>query len=110
MALITHHTQTRLQQRGVQDEALQMVLFAMDRKIHLGSGCIAAGLSREKVQRLREAGLPNSVLSRAEKLTLLINDAGVVITVLKGAMVEGRRTGSQKPKRGGKRGFERKGR
>lgn len=101
--MITKHAQLRLQQRGCTSEALQMVLWTADRRVYLGSGCVAVGISNKKASALRAAGLPNSVISRAAKLTLLISEAGDVITALKGRMADRLRTGESRPRRGGKR-------
>jgi len=102
---ITQHAQHRIQQRGVTHEAMQLVLFACDRRVRLGAQCSALALSRQRAQGLRNNGFPDSVISRAERLTLIVADDGAVLTVLKGSLAAGRRVGSNKPQRGKKRGM-----
>ena len=101
--VISQHAQLRIQQRGVNDEALQLVLFAGDRRVHLGDQCVAWCLSRQRAQGLRDNGIPNSVISRAERITLIVSEDNTLVTVLKGSLAEGRRDGGDKPRRGGKR-------
>lgn len=103
--VISNHAQLRIQQRGVGDEALQLVLFASDRRVHLGAQVTAWALSRERAQGLRKNGIPNSVISRAERLTLIVAEDGMLVTVLKGSLTDGRRRDGNKPHRGGKREF-----
>jgi hypothetical protein len=101
------HSRLRAQQRGVTNEALQMVLFAADRNVHLGSGVRAVSLSKRKAQKLRDSGLPDAVISRATHVTLLVaEDTGVIITTLVGSQAAGRKSGRQRVCRGGKRHFE----
>jgi hypothetical protein len=101
--VLTQHAMLRIQQRGVTNEALSFVLFAADRKVHLGCGRATLCISKKKAERLRAEGVPDSVISRAANVTLLISETGDVITLFKGAMARGRKSGQQKPRRGGRR-------
>jgi hypothetical protein len=98
---LTQHAGERMNQRGVSRDAIDLVCLAADRTVHLKSGVRVVSLSTRRAQSLRRV-FGDALVSRAERLQLVVDEfSDTILTVTKGATY---RDGSQKPRRGGKRG------
>jgi hypothetical protein len=90
--LMTDHAECRSQQRGVQKQAISLILALADRTTHIGSGAIYKFVSRSRIVQLREAGLISAVCDRLRKTGLVIDPStGTIITVIKGGDITTRR-------------------
>ncbi len=99
---LTRHAGERMNQRGVSRDAIDVVCLSADRVVHLNSGVRVLSLSERRAQALRQV-FGNALVSRAAKLQLVVDEfSDTILTVTKGAVY---RSGSQNPRRGGKRGY-----
>ena len=79
---ISRHGWTRCQQRGVTGVMLAELLAHADRAVPVGGGCVALSLSSLGAAQLRRANYPGAMLERLVRMTAVVAQDGVVITVL----------------------------
>lgn len=83
--IVSDHALMRAQQRGLRLQAIELVLQVRDRTQPIGEGLQAWSVSRARQQRLRDAGLPSSVIERAGRTILVVDPLRRVIkTVING--------------------------
>lgn len=78
----THHALARIRQRGVQADALSLVLAEADERHHVGRGAVAERISRAKRKWLRQSGTPGALLDVARELVVVFAVDGAVMTVI----------------------------
>lgn len=94
---------------GTKVSAVLILQHVADRRIHLGNGASVIAVSRKKAAQLRLTGFASGFVDKLERLSLVIAaETGEVITVLKGALSPAYRPGGCRPRRRGRRQWQRR--
>jgi hypothetical protein len=90
-AYLSAHGRARAQQRGMPGEMVRALAALGDRVIPVGGSCIAIGLSRQAADEARAGGLPDELVSRLRRRTMVIACDGTIVTLLVNHRGRGRR-------------------
>ena len=88
--LLSRHASTRMAQRGIQAEILDMLLLHGDSSKTAG-GCERYCLLDRTAKQLRAAGVDDEVLAAATTLCAIVSAEGTVVTCYHGAAQTRRR-------------------
>ena len=77
------HATMRAQQRGIQRDAIEVVICYADVILYAGAGCQSLCLSRRAVVSLLRDGVPASLIDRAAHVILMVvEDTEEIVTVM----------------------------
>lgn len=76
----TKHAKYRVAQRGVCNDALEL-LFLYGHDMPAGGGCFRREIWNRQVSELHDLGFPLSLIERALRLEAVISEVGAVVTV-----------------------------
>ena len=78
---LSAHANTRIQQRGIKKEVLNMVLKEGDLHRNCGRGCTSIQVSRKKLQRMVTEGLMFASMAERVNGVVIIDSGDAVVTV-----------------------------
>ena len=76
------HLRKRCQQRGVRKHDLETLLDWADRVVAVGGGRVAITLTRRRAAALRAQGIAASLVERARRRAVVIDENGDAVTVV----------------------------
>lgn len=82
MAPYSHHAQSRMQQRGIGAELVQLVLEYGDGSRDVGDGCRSVYIERSQILDLLRIGIRPELLARACRVAVIEASDGTIITVI----------------------------
>jgi hypothetical protein len=76
---LSHHATTRMAQRGIRSEALELVL-SHGTRIKAGGACEEYVLTDRTGRHLQSEGYDGRAVATAKKIRAIVNSEGVVVT------------------------------
>ena len=78
---LSAHANTRIQQRGIKKEVLDMVLKEGNLHKNCGGGCTSIQVSRKKLQKMVTEGLICACMAERVNGVVIIDSGDAVVTV-----------------------------
>ena len=70
---MTRHAESRVQQRGIRKETIDLVLSDSDIELHAGEGLMSLQLSRKRLGQLARSGVPATLRESAQGVVLIVD-------------------------------------
>jgi len=97
---MTWHAASRVQQRGIRKETIDLVLYDSDIELHAGEGLMSLQLSRKRLGQLARSGVPATLRESAQGVVLLVDfSTRSVVSAMHGRGRLGKRFSRQFPTR-----------
>ena len=93
---LSKHAEVRARQRGIRMRVIALVMFHGDLRRHPGEGLVSVRLSRRRLEKVAEIGVPASDREKAAGFVLLIDaKTQTVVTAMHDTGRDGRRYRNQ---------------
>jgi hypothetical protein len=79
--LLSEHAEQRAKQRGIRSKTLCDLYELSDFERHVGQGCVAIGVSRQRQAQLRDEGIDVRRLDALDRLVAIVGANERLVTV-----------------------------